>query len=196
MGNEPRVERLADSELTEQVVRLIAQNRINHACELILQQRGGRLRGHLRAVTHSPEVGDDLYQEMSLILYRRLVEFRTESTITTFLFGIAHNLVRTWHERYSQRNGQALNSAQEDRLAQPSQTSAATYEKRKRILDELIGHLDPAEREIITLRAEQELSFDEIGDILEVDAAVARKRYERAKIHLADLVQRSDLADA
>jgi len=50
--------------------------------------------------------------------------------------------------------------------------------------------LEPAEREIVLGRQWQGLTFKELGEGLGISEEAARKRFDRAVAHLAQLVQR------
>jgi RNA polymerase sigma-70 factor (ECF subfamily) len=51
-----------------------------------------------------------------------------------------------------------------------------------------LGQLAEADREILLLRVVEELSYEEIGCLLDVTAAAARKRHGRALLHLHRLL--------
>ena len=48
----------------------------------------------------------------------------------------------------------------------------------------LVGRLPEADREILLLRHAEQLSFDEISCLLDIEPATARKRFGRALIRL------------
>ena len=53
----------------------------------------------------------------------------------------------------------------------------------------LIAMLDDEDREVLQLRRFADLSFDEIGERLGVNAAAARMRFNRAMPRLAKVIQ-------
>jgi len=74
------------------------------------------------------------------------------------------------------------------------------------MLDELRQKLDPADRTLLLLRLDQDLSYEEIGRVLSqggrrVTPGALRKRYERLKVSLAaearrrGLIQSTDISD-
>jgi RNA polymerase sigma-70 factor (ECF subfamily) len=69
-----------------------------------------------------------------------------------------------------------------DRRASPS-SHLAGKEQAERV-SRAVGELSEADREILLLRDADGLAYDEIGCLLEVEPAAARKRYGRALIRL------------
>ncbi len=66
--------------------------------------------------------------------------------------------------------------------ASPGQR-VATRETVRRVR-EAVGRLPDADREILLLRNVEELSYEEVGCLLDIDPAAARKRYGRALLRL------------
>lgn len=64
----------------------------------------------------------------------------------------------------------------------PSQQAEARELERR--ISEAVAELSEQDREILLMRHAEELPFDEIGCLLEIDPAAARKRFGRALIRL------------
>ena len=58
-----------------------------------------------------------------------------------------------------------------------------------------VGRLSEADREILLLRHAEQLSFDEIGCLLDIEPATARKRFGRALIRLQKALVDADLLE-
>ena len=77
--------------------------------------------------------------------------------------------------------------------ASPSQ-KAEDREFAQRVGD-AIAELSDRDREILTMRHAEERSYEEIGYLLEIDSAAARKRYGRALIRLQSVLSAHGLME-
>lgn len=59
-----------------------------------------------------------------------------------------------------------------------------------------LSQLPPTDREIMLMRAFEQRPYDEIGYVLEVSPATARKRYERAILRLTVILRDSGLSES
>jgi RNA polymerase sigma-70 factor (ECF subfamily) len=59
-----------------------------------------------------------------------------------------------------------------------------------------VARLAPADREILLLRHAEDLSFDEIGCLLDIEPTTARKRFGRALIRLQNVLRDEGLVEA
>jgi RNA polymerase sigma-70 factor (ECF subfamily) len=64
------------------------------------------------------------------------------------------------------------------------------------LVDQALGQLPDGDREILLMRNIEHLSYDEVGFLLEIDAAAARKRYGRALLRLRKLLVEDGLLEA
>lgn len=130
----------------------------------------------------------DVTQETFLRAHRRMVQFRGEAGVSTWLYRVAVNLAitelrrRTRHRCHSMeevcQDGEGL-SVEETREAEP----AAVLELReecalvRRVLQTL-----PAEyRAVLVLRHFQQLAYEEIAEVLGVSLSQVKTRLHRAR---------------
>jgi RNA polymerase sigma-70 factor, ECF subfamily len=76
----------------------------------------------------------------------------------------------------------------------PSQEASAR--ERSIRLNHLLRQLAPPDRAILKLRTFQGLSYEEVGDRLDIDPAAARKRYGRALLRLRVLLLADGLTES
>jgi RNA polymerase sigma-70 factor (ECF subfamily) len=98
---------------------------------------------------------------------------------STWLFEIAVNLCRDWQRRPPEPR------AREDEPA------AAELERSDAALDaaQLLARLPDAQREVVVLRYYQDLSEDEVAEILDIPKGTVKSRMHQAIARLAQLVQ-------
>jgi RNA polymerase sigma factor (sigma-70 family) len=105
-------------------------------------------------------------------------------TVKAYLFTIARNLHRRQWRRESRF--EALDEATPDRTAQPDE-AAVNHDEFQRTL-QAVHALPEIDRTVILLRAEQELSYEDIAAATGLSAAAVRVRVFRARAKLATLL--------
>jgi RNA polymerase sigma-70 factor (ECF subfamily) len=93
------------------------------------------------------------------------------------------------------RLGRPLETGEASRLAEEIRTrTASRIERQRTALDEVRATLTAEEQTLLTLRLDQQLSWEEIADVLSTDGvkvepAALRKRFQRLKDRLAELLR-------
>jgi len=163
-----------------------------------------RARVHARlgpALRAKAETGDLVHDAVvELLRYGPRFTVSDEKQFRAFLATIAENVLRNEHRRFDVERRSA---ARERTLPNDSvldldarrggaDTPSAISDRREREAWLRLGLelLRPEDREVILLRQQQRLSFDEVGAKLGSTANTARMRFERALGRLADVVTR------
>src|SRR5580658_5223091 len=105
-------------------------------------------------------------------------------TVKAYLFTIARNLHRRQWRRQSRL--EALDEATPDRAAQPDE-AAVNRDEFQRTL-EAVQTLPEIDRTVLLMRAEQELSYEDIAAATGLSPAAVRIRVFRARAKLATLL--------
>lgn len=159
------------------------------AFEMLYERHKGPLYRYLNRLCRSPEVANDLFQEVWSKVIASRERYEVRARFTTFLFHIAHNCAIDHFRRAGRPQEKAAQDvdALADELSGPSHESpdAALAEAQlradfKRALDEL-----PAEqRDVFLLYEETGLGLEDIGRITGVamETAKSRLRYALGKL--------------
>jgi RNA polymerase sigma-70 factor (ECF subfamily) len=124
---------------------------------------------YFRRLGVPPEEAADLAQTTFLRALRGIERFRGESTVTTWLIGIARNVFREWvRRRHRGDTGlEGVDSAAPDGSANVD------------VLD-VLARLDVEAREVLVLRHILDLPTKEIAVVLGISDAAVRQRISRA----------------
>ena len=82
----------------------------------------------------------------------------------------------------------------EARGSSPSERVAKNEQSRR--VRRALAHLVEADREILMMRTFEDLPYEEIGYILEIEPAAARKRHGRALLRLDELLRQGGLGES
>jgi RNA polymerase sigma-70 factor (ECF subfamily) len=135
---------------------------------------------------------EDLAQETFVKAFRNLAAFDPTRRLSSWLFRIAHNTALDALRRVrpvyvpidltSPSGGERAGIAD---LSAPPDPDPVERRALGQALESAIGQLRPEQRVAVSLRYEEGLSFDEIGQILGVPEATARSHVHRARKELS-----------
>jgi RNA polymerase sigma-70 factor (ECF subfamily) len=173
---------------------------------LALQNYGPEIFGYLVAIARSETDADEAFAMFSEDLWRGLPAFRWESSLRTWLYTLArHALARLRRDphRRPERRIRVSQSPDVQAMAEQVRTNTLPY-LRSEVKDRvarLRAQMDTDDQTLFILRLDRKMSWEEIARIM-VDegdgppdkAAVARlrKRFERAKARLRELVDQGE----
>ena|ERR1051326_9141267 len=138
------------------------------------------LYGFFRRRLANQERAEDLAQEAFLAVIRSRVRYEPRAQVRTYLYGIALKLVAAERRKFSG------NEPQLDEEHEPSQDSSTEQGVWVR---QALEKLDAAEREILMLREYEQLSYDEIAELMRLPVNTVRSRLFRARMALKQLLQ-------
>jgi RNA polymerase sigma-70 factor (ECF subfamily) len=118
---------------------------------------------------------DDAAQEVFVVVHRRLLEFRGESSLRTWLYGIVRNVAA--NARRSQRRKGGLSELQGDELsAQPDPLQSLETREAADFVQTFLAELDDKKRDLFVLAIIEQLSMPEIAPLLGVPLNTAYTR--------------------
>lgn len=153
---------------------------------------------HQRALTgffvrRAPDTAHDLVQETWVECLRSQENFRGEASFRTFLFAVAHNVLRQ-HLRRRAGGGPDLGITN---VADSEPSPASLVHRRFELatLQRAMSELADEHRTLLQLTYEEQLTSEQVGELLEVPAATVRTRLRRAKELLRDRVAHFSMRD-
>lgn len=135
-------------------------------------------------LTRNQEEAEDLVQETYMKAWNGFALFRGESTLRTWIFRILRNaFLSSRKDAYAARVGSLDEERYETFLPRTDETpeSILVTQARLSAVREAIGEIPIAMREIIILREVEEMSYQEIGAILEIPIGTVMSRLVRAR---------------
>lgn len=131
---------------------------------------------YLLSMTHDEDLSEELTQETFCQAIRTIDRYDESCRISTWLCGIAKNVLIT----YRRKNRQHEDLADRDVSVQPEQDEIIRAEERVYLIRKIHELQEPA-REVVYLRVFGELSFKEIGDVFGKSENWARVTFYRGK---------------
>lgn len=185
--------------IEESIQSLAVAGTYEDAIHAAIDGYGGELLGFLVKMTGSDAAGQDAFQDLCIMLWEQLPDFRWQSTFRTWAYRVARGAIRDQTSNREVRlNTHAAAALRADDLTRTATLAFRKTESR----DELraaLAELSASDREIVVLRIYDRMSWKDIARVvsdepdLEADeltrqAASLRKKFERAKAQLRELM--------
>lgn len=158
-------------------------------------------RDHSRAIYYlalrflgDPEKAEDATHDVFLKAYRRMDQFRGEASWRTWLYRIAinhcRNLRQSWHERHLFSNA---DDAVWDNATSPAESPLRILETKElgQRIQNALDALPDEYRLLLLLVADEEMSYQEVGELTEQTADAVRGKLHRARKSFAILFHQS-----
>ena len=175
----------------ERVVRLVAAGNARQAATQVIQTHGPTVLRYLRALLRDEGTVDDAFSLFGEWVWRGIASFRGEAPLRSWALGVAWNAAQRVRDEAWQKHKARLSTGFASRLvAKVRTTTPGTLERRAEGLDRLRGELAPEDQNLLVLRLDQELAWEEIAVVLSgggapVKPSALRKRFERLKERMA-----------
>jgi RNA polymerase sigma-70 factor (ECF subfamily) len=140
------------------------------AVEKMFQREQGRIQAICKKFLRNPEAAQDAAQDVMLIAYSKLPEFRGQSSVRSWLYGIAR--YRCYD--INRKKTEALSDDGIHEIMDGDPGVLKTMRKRERaqlLMDAADAVLDPVEKRAIHLRYVELMSQDDIAKLLKLDTA-------------------------
>ena len=151
-----------------------------------------RIFRFLVRLTRSQDDAMELTQETFLSAYQALARWRPDARFTTWLFRIARNQAFDWLRRRKLVEFVALEDGQDLGIEDPAPTPDAALETVQRFhgLERALARLPTEHREILLLREIEEMSYEDIAEVLDISLGTVKSRIARARAGLLEKIRR------
>ncbi|MDB5798412.1 MAG: polymerase subunit sigma [Paucimonas sp.] len=155
--------------------------------QLFARHQGRLYRFVIRYIDH-PEDAADIAQQAFAEAARTIGTFRGDSKLSTWLFGIAMNMVRNYLSRAPHRVYKFETEESLATFAAPDMDPAehVTQMQLLEMLTEAMAELPPEMSEVLTLVAVDEISYQDAARILDIPLGTVRSRVSRARTVLRE----------
>jgi RNA polymerase sigma-70 factor (ECF subfamily) len=161
--------------------------------EILMRDNADMLLAFLRSAVRDSHAADDLFQETMLTAWRRLADFDRSRPFGPWLRGIAAKLALAHHRRQARMEFCLDESSLEwleARFAEVQRLAGDTLDEKLSVLRDCVQALPEEYRQPVQLRYAESKSLAEIGVAMKLAIEALKKRLSRAKVRLADCLDR------
>ena len=160
---------------------------------LLVRRHQQRVMRFILKYEYNIHDAQDLAQETFLQAFRGLSGFHAEARFSTWLTGIAFNLLKNHISRSPTKQYQHLDIEEqvEGECSVASDNPAQVYERNQLLLvmERAIAALAPNMRDPLVLVASEGMSYEEAADLLKLPIGTLKSRICRARLQLADALR-------
>lgn len=175
----------------QQISQALARGDHREAAHGLVRLYGDEMYRFCVHTLANPADGEELAQEVLSDACRSLARFRGQSTLRTWLYRVARHKLTDFYQRQGRAPRKTL-PFEDVELADPdpdAEEELAMIERRQR-LSRALSRLGRDDRQVLSLRVDQELPYAEIARILGVRTGAAKMRVARAVQRLQEEVGR------
>jgi RNA polymerase sigma-70 factor (ECF subfamily) len=138
---------------------------------------------------NDPGDASDVVQEVFLKVFRNVSHFRRQSSLKTWIYRItvneAHNQ-RRWFFRHRSREVGLDDEPEQIRMRNVPDSERSpfdcTFDREKHeLIENALARINPLFREVVVLRDVEDLSYEEIADVLQISLGTVKSRILRGR---------------
>lgn len=176
-----------DDRPDQDIVGAVLDGRVE-AYGALVRRYGRRIYGVARRVVRSHDDADDVAQEAFVRAYQSLHTFDRSRPFYTWLCRIALNLAINCQEKRRRHATDSLDERRHDPRYEPvagaDPSEQVEREELTSAIQMALAELPDGMREVFVLRVFDDLSYDQIADVLDVPRGTVMSRLARAREHV------------
>lgn len=193
----------AQGSVSEEDARIVRGLRagIEEAYEELIDRFQQPVYGMVYRLLDNPSDAADVVQDVFLKVFRNIHSFREQSSLRTWIYRIAVNEAhnqRRWFSRHCRREVPLERESDDDTQKfdvtadhAPSPFHLALDGENRMLIEQALARVKPAFRMVVVLRDIENLSYEEIAEILQLSLGTVKSRILRGREALRrELTQR------
>lgn len=164
----------------------------HEAFEQLLKKHQQAVIGTVTKMLGSHSDSEDIAQQVFIRLWKAAPNYEVKAKFTTFLYTITRHLVFNESRRRAKHKNQSLEQHEEDShlslVADPSPTpnKEILHQELRTSIDQAIQSLPEKQRLAVVLRRYENLSYEEIAEILDLSISAVKSQLFRARTTLRE----------
>jgi RNA polymerase sigma-70 factor (ECF subfamily) len=154
------------------------------SCEKLLNLYKGRIFSYILRLIKNYDDAEELTFETFIKFFKSVNSYDPSRSLSSWLFTIAHNLVID----FLRKNKIEYEYIDEMQSTQIDFFDKIEKEKKLKAIERALEELAPLDKEIVILFHKEELSYQEISDILKIPVTTIKTRLHRARRKLREIV--------
>lgn len=143
----------------------------------------------LRRLGLSPADAEDVTQEVFVVVLKKLDAFARRSTLRTWLYGIAYRAASE-HRRRAHVRSEVPTGSPDAGATEPPQPESLDRKRAREQLDAILAALDDDKRAVFVFYEIEELSMNEVAEIVGCPLQTAYSRLRAAREHVEAAARR------
>jgi len=166
---------------------------------VLVNEHAEMLLTYIRATVRDPGAADDIFQETTIVAWRRFDDYDQSRPLAAWLRGIARKLILAHHSRRGRGPSycsEAVLEALDERMAHLDDQQGDTWQDKTAALQTCLEHLPDSLRRCVELFYRNDHKTEEIARQMDTTREAVKKRLQRARGLLAACLRRKGLFPA
>ena len=172
---------------SEEQIKDLARKDKRRAMHIVIQKYRESLLYHALCIVKDQDEAYDLVQEVFVRAIRETRLFDVDFRIKAWLYRVTSNLCLN-NVRNKKRRSAILDAAKITDRTEADQVAAIFSDERQTEILKAISTLSKEHQQILMLRYYEDLSYNELSDVLQVKLGTVMSRLSRARTKLLELV--------
>ena len=183
-ARQPADSELPDALVTDEALMLDVRGGSRAAFEVLFDRYRDAVWRFFRRRVDDGARAEELVQDVFVAILQNAVRYEPRAAFRSYLFGIAFNALKADRRKEGRRTEQLV----DEPAATQSDPDDAIWVRRA------LGTLEPDHREVLMLREYEQLSYQEIAELLRIPVNTVRSRLFRARMDLKHALSTQRLA--
>ena len=152
----------------------------------------------------NPDDALDLSQEAFIRAWRALGQYQFDAAFSTWLFRLTSNVCIDFLRRQKRQQHMSLTVTDDDEPGEeftvpdpaPGPEEQAVHNERRQAVARVMAALPEDYRAVMQLRAVEELSYEQIAEILDIKVGTVKSRLARARTQLRKILKDGNFFDS
>ncbi len=191
---------LTDEELVTRCKSELPHN--TRSYEQLVQRHMNRVYTIVYRVVNHREEAEDITQDVFVKVFHSLRKFDQKSSFSTWVYRIATNSALDSLDKMKKRSKDtslvgsrsdgenAVDALSLQESPQPGPEANALQSELRECIQRVLKSLDLEQRRVILLRDFEDLSYDEIADVLQAKLSAVKMRIHRARLAFQEIFNR------
>lgn len=170
------------------IIKKVKKGKVNYF-EKIIKAYDKSLYGYIYSLVREKYLAEDLLQETFIKIYKHLDQYDPSKSFSAWIISIARNTVYDYSKKKRIPTLNLLDEKDHPIEALSNNPSQLLEAKEKiEVLDKLLNNLPEKYRDIIILKYFDELKYNEIAEVLDIEITKVKwQLYEARKILLREM---------
>ncbi len=179
----------------EELIIEFQQDENIRSFEILVDRYKNHLMNYAFRFTGQQDLSKDIVQETFIRVFKNRSNYKAEYKFSTWIYTIAGNLAKSQLARQKQQNNVSISSYQEGEpdmdIVDKGQGPDAAVDSgiTEELIQQALLKIPELYREAVILRDIQELSYDEIAEMLQTTTGTVKSRINRGRGMLQVLLQ-------
>lgn len=150
------------------------------AFEILVDSYQKRLYWHIRRIVISHDDADDILQETFIKIFRSIENFRSESSLFSWIYRIATNQALDFLKKRASERNCSIEDLQYDRSSHLEADIYFEGDEIQRKFQKAIATLPEKQQLVFNMKYFQEMKYEEISEILDTSVGALKASYHHA----------------